>query len=482
MPYTTKWFKDNGYYDERTGSAVCSFDGGKIVRDLDISDGTKQLLRSTGGTSYGGDRSSQDAAIITAILSSGVSPADAYATFADSIRGRDARERKNGHFEDYLQRTISKQVEFLDKHPRPQKKDTINLDFSNPKSIHKSVNGELPYTMCSDIAVKKLNWIWEGFIPEGKITVLAGDPRLGKSTLIVDIIARISRGMTLPLSEKRAITGTCLIASAEDSEDDTIIPRLISAGANLRKVGIIPTSRIENGELKFLTFPRDLGILSKLIIEKGSRILVIDPLNSFLEKGTDSHKDQDIRRILHPIESIAHDTGCAIVVLAHFNKRSEEVNSLYRVGGSIGLTAAARSVLGVTKTNEGKRILYSIKSNLSVTPIALEYEIKSVNKNRIGKEWKGENNINSSSISWGRQVEYDPDNKGEAKSDSAVVEMAGHILRQILANGPVETDDVYAQAKKLGVSKIYINRVKYDLEVRPRKIVGKWYWELPAQN
>lgn len=475
MPYSLETFKRLGFFEERTGSVECSFDNGVVVRSPNVSLRIRDLLGTVGGSSHKGDPSRQDSAVITSLLSAGLTPADTYATFEASLRGGNAKERKNGHFEDYVQRTIEKSVAFLQETAVESK---VSINFSNPRNKNNETG--LIIAMGDQVETERTQWIWPGFIPAGKITVFAGDPGMGKSTIIGDIISRISKGTYLPTGQ-RTITGTSLIASAEDSAEDTIIPRLIACDANLKKVGVIREVRedIGDGESRYLCFPRDIELLRQTIVSTGCRILVIDPLTAFIEKGADSYKDQDMRRILHPIENIAQETGCAIIIIAHLNKK-EDASTLYRVGGSIGFIAAARSVIAVTRTTEDTRVLYSLKANLSVRPTSISYEVRQVRKTKTrANTWLGEQVINSSAIRWLGEVDFDPFAKAQsATPDSVALQEATEFLTQVLTQGMSETDSIYEEARQAGVSKSYVNKAKLNMGVVQSRRSGKWYWEL----
>ena len=435
------------------------------------------MLRTPGGSSHGGDASRQDSAVITAFLSAGYKPEDIYITFLNSARGRNASERKPGHVEDYIQRTIEKALGFLNSKPN----DHLDIDFSKPRKST-TVAG-LVISMGNEVEVEKVHWVWPGYIPAGKLTLLAGDPGMGKSTIVCDLLARISKGTYLPSGE-RSITGTSLVASAEDSAEDTIVPRLIASNADLKRVGVIREVReegeIEN-ETRYLMFPRDLKILREVLIAKGVRVLVIDPLNAFIDKGTDTYKDQDMRLILHPLESIAEETGTAIVIVAHLTKK-EDTSTLYRVGGSIGFIGASRSVLAVTALDDGTRVLYSLKSNLSMRPPSLSYETKQVRKEMTAtNQWLGEKTLSSSSIRWLGEVDFNPfTKKKDTTPDSKIVEESSDFLRQVLeGEGEVATDLLYKEAKEAVISKSHLNKSKTTLGIKSIKKNGSWYWSWP---
>jgi archaellum biogenesis ATPase FlaH len=476
MPYKLEDFKRLGIYEEKSDYKECNLEGGVIIARPKVSEKIRELLNSSGGRSHGGDGSRQDSAVITSLLSAGLSPADAYATFEASPRGQDAQARKNGHFADYMRRTIERAAAFL------ENSEKISVNFAVKKPVHNGTG--LVVSMGHEIETEKTHWIWPGYIPAGKLTIIAGDPGMGKSTMVGDIISRISRGTFLP-SGQRSITGTSLIASAEDSPEDTIIPRLIACGANLKRVGIIREVRQEtkDDESKYLTFPRDLELLKNTIVSTGARLLIIDPLTAFIEKGSDSYKDQDMRRILHPVESIAQETGCSVVIVAHLNKK-EDASTLYRVGGTIGFIAAARSVLGVTRMDDDQKVLYSLKVNLARKPMSMAYEIKEVRKRKTEQNsWLGEDVIQSSAIRWLGEVDFDPMAKANvATPDSVALEEASIFLREVLRDGQLEVDEVYSQAKHAGISKNYVNKAKSVMGCASQRRLGKWYWQLPESE
>jgi hypothetical protein len=476
LPHSLSDFKKAGLYKEAPASVSGEVRYGKIV--LDIPDLLKQKLGDLRKGRHD-DPSRQDSSVVTSLLRCGLNPSDAYATFAASPRGRDALTRKNGHFDDYLQRTIRASLSFLNKTLEDYKKkpiETIHIDFARKRTY--SLQDGINVAMASGIETEKAKWLWPGYIPSGKITILAGDPGMGKSTIAIDLVSRISCGKPLP-SGGRTISGTCLIASAEDAPEDTIAPRLIVAEAKMARVGVIREVKIDD-QLCYLSLPRDLDRLRRLVVARGARILVIDPLNAFLERGTDSYKDQDIRSVLAPIENMAEETGVAVLIIAHLNKK-EDSSILYRIGGSIGFIGAARSVLAVGETGKPNlRVLYSLKSNLAKKPVSLSYETRQVTRLRKDeKEWKGEEKIVSSVIRWRGAIDYDPAQRAGVNADKAGSE-AEDFLRQALVDSGVSTDDLFAEAKRAGISRSHINRVKTDLGLKvSRGRDGSWIWSMP---
>src|SRR6266852_1649453 len=82
-----------------------------------------------------------------------------------------------------------------------------------------------------NVQERPVTWLWPNWIPLRKITVVDGDPGLGKSTLLLDLAARVSRMDAMP-DGSRGRYGEVLLMIAEDSLEDTVKPRLVAARAN----------------------------------------------------------------------------------------------------------------------------------------------------------------------------------------------------------------------------------------------------------
>ena len=181
------------------------------------------------------------------------------------------------------------------------------------------------------------------------------------------------------------------------------------------------------------------------------------------------------------MESMAEETGTAILIVAHLNKK-EDSSTLYRVGGSIGFIGAARSVLAVTKLPDETRVLYSLKSNLSARPASMAYEIKQVRKNKTtSNTWLGEDTINSSGVRWLGEVDFNPFAKDPVAAPNTVVtEEASDFLRQVLIASPdSDVENIYREARQAGVNRGNLHRAKSNLGVVQTRRNGTWFWNLP---
>src|SRR5215212_3292730 len=194
------------------------------------------------------------------------------------------------------------------------------------------------------VDAEPVQWLSPGRLAAGKITVLDGDPGLGKSTLLCKFAARITRGEALPGGQQgppRAV----LILSAEDDIHDTIRPRIDAASGDPNQ--IISLLSVPDGTSVGRPFviPDDIPILETVILYADATLVIVDPLMAYLHRRHNANSDQDVRRALAALKTFGERTGVAIVIVRHLNK-STSANPLYRGGGSIGILAATKGNLG----------------------------------------------------------------------------------------------------------------------------------------
>jgi len=330
---------------------------------------------------------------------------------------------------------------------------------------------ERPHKM----TMKTTRWLWLNYIPLGRITILAGDPGIGKSQTSIDLVARITRGDSMP-DGSEGMWGNCAIATAEDETSETIIPRLAAAGADMKKVRIIRKVKVDGVE-RYLSLPRDLNRLRTMIHNENLRLLIIDPLNAFVEQGVNTYKDQDIRTVLAPVEGMAEELGCSVLIIAHLTKK-EDASTLYRIGGSIGFVGAARSVLGVQmrKNTDAMHVLYSLKSNLARKPPAQQYSIESC---EVVEQSNGET-IKTSKVDWhGRCA--DP-NSALGDGPRMRRQCLEFLIEEFDRENEVLSDDLLKSAKKAGVPWRTLQEYKPKFKVEAVKRHGQWYWKAPEKG
>lgn len=323
------------------------------------------------------------------------------------------------------------------------------------------------------VKVERVSWLWPGRYPFAKVTVLDGDPGMGKSAQMVDIAARVTRGYSMPGETVGREPAGVVILTAEDGLADTIRPRLEAAGGDPSRVVALDAIRLDSGACRMPTLA-DIENIREAIVSVGAKLVIIDPIMAYL--GTkDGHKDQDVRSIAHPVAHLAEETGVAVVLIRHLTK-TEKANPLYRGGGSIGIAGAARSVLLVApdRNDPNLRILASVKSNLSAPPPSLSYRLVA-DGDVVRVQWEGVVDVTAAALLASHGT--DDEAGGLAGAEA--------FLREMLAEGPAPSKDVFAQARQAGISEITVKRAKAALGAKAHKAGGRfggdpsWYWELP---
>jgi len=263
------------------------------------------------------------------------------------------------------------------KDPERYKTATDELEKLEPAS---STRGERVGLLLSEVETQQVRWLWLGHIPLGKLTILDGDPALGKSLLTLDIAARVTTGRPMPDGTPSEQGGVVLVAP-EDGAADTLKPRLETAKGDPAQVLLLNTvvhKGLETDEVyeRAFTIPGDLAVLEEAIHRVKAVLVILDPLMAVLAPDINSFHDQDVRRALTPLAQLAERTGCAVVIVRHLNKGNSE-NKLYKGGGSIGIIASARVGLMVTPDpdDENKRVLTTVKNNLSKWANPYTYQV-----------------------------------------------------------------------------------------------------------
>jgi hypothetical protein len=338
----------------------------------------------------------------------------------------------------------------------------------NGKSVEAGPVGRL----LSEIVPERVDWLWPGRIPKGKLTICEGDPGEGKSAMTTDFAARVSVGSAWP-DGTECEAGGVVLCSAEDGEADTIRPRLDAAGGDASKVLTLATIP-DGASERLLSIPEDLGIIRRGIDRVQAALVVIDPLSAFLSGNVNSHRDQDVRRALAPLAKLAEETGAAVIVVRHLNQ-SKGGNPLYRGQGSIGIVGAARSALLVAKhpEDEQRRVLASLKSNLAKPAPSLTFALLESDNGAVRVEWKGETPHTAAAL---LAAPTDPEER-------SALDEAAEFLRDTLRGGPVWSMQVKNEAREADISEITLKRAKDALGVRSQKEGdGSWSWTLPEKS
>lgn len=330
----------------------------------------------------------------------------------------------------------------------------------------------------ADLTPKPVRWLWPGWLALGKIHILAGAPGQGKTTIALAMAATVTIGGRWP-DGSRCQPGNVLVWSGEDDPADTLLPRLLAAGADKRRVYFVSGTRL-NGEVQSFDPARDMAELeTQATAIGGVSLIMVDPVVSAV--AGDSHKNTEVRRALQPLVDLASRMDAAAVGISHFSKGGQGSDPASRVVGSIAFTAVARVVLVAAKVkgeegNNDRRILARGKSNIGPDDGGFKYYIEQ------SEPLPG---IHASYIAWGKAVEgsarellNEPD--GEGSEDKSAVDAAQEFLREALASGPTPTRTLQTECKDAGVSWASVRRASAAMGVMKRKGAGSiWYWSLP---
>lgn len=308
-------------------------------------------------------------------------------------------------------------------------------------------------TRLADVEPERVSWLWPGRIPLGKLVTLDGDPGLGKSTLAVGIAAPVTTGGGWPDGSRCEYPGAVLLMSAEDGLADTIRPRLDAAGADVTAVHAVQGVPIDaDGTLRPPTLA-DIAALEQAITTTGARLLVIDVVMAYLPAGTDSHKDQDIRRVLSRLSALADRTACTVLLIRHLNKAAGR-DPIYRGGGSIGIVGAARAGLLVAADPDDpeRRVLATVKSNLGPTPDSLAYRLVSADEHGVARvQWEGQSTHTAATLLADQGSDDDDRREVDEWLTGYLIDSGGTAsAREVLRDGKLAgfTEDVLKKARK----------------------------------
>ena len=219
----------------------------------------------------------------------------------------------------------------------------------------------------ADIEPKDIEWFWPDLIPYGKMTILEGDPQLGKSYLCMFLAALMTYGGRLPDGTKVA-KGNVLYISSEDDNADTVRRRMEAMGADLSRIRVLDD---------FLTLSDEGQDELRAELDAFTPdLVVLDTLYSFLSVKVDLGKPTSIRAALHQLDHLFKEFGPAVILIRHWTKGSKG-KAIYRGVGSIDVVGVVRTAIVVAKhpENENWRVLAQVKTNIGKQTKSFEYEI-----------------------------------------------------------------------------------------------------------
>jgi hypothetical protein len=314
-------------------------------------------------------------------------------------------------------------------------------------------------------------WLWWPYIALGKLTMLDGDPGIGKSLLMTQLAASLSQGHPLPDQEGTPTfpTGSphvTLMLSTEDGLADTLKPRLDEAGADCSKIKVLTGWTDTTGEEHAFSF-QDMPVLERTLQEHQPRLVVIDPIQAYLGSGVDMHRANETRPLLEALRRLAEQYQCAIVCIRHPAKSSQGSKALHRGLGSVDFIGAARTGLFVEQhpLDPTKALVAQSKSNLGPLGRTLVFT-----KAEGQFEWCGRSRLSAEMLA----------GSGRGPDPYAFLEAVCWLETRLGDGLPVASTLLRDEAEEEGISFPTLRRAKKALGVRSVKREEQWEWQLLA--
>lgn len=328
---------------------------------------------------------------------------------------------------------------------------------------NKRIEPNLKLINMESVEVEQIEWLLYPFVPYGKVTIIQGDPGEGKTTMVLQMIAKLTTGEKVLPDNTESEAGekektepvNVIYQTAEDGLGDTIKPRLLAAGADCSKVLVI-----DDGEEPLTMLDNRL---EEAIVQTKARLVVLDPIQGFLGAEVDMHRANEIRPLMKRVSTLAEKYHCAIILIGHMNKNSNGKSS-YRGLGSIDFQAAARSVLivGRVKEEPDVRVVCHVKSSLAPEGKPIAFRLDKDN----GFEWIGEYDISVDDLLSGNC-------RGQKSKEAKA------FLEEMLTNGQVLQSEIVEEAESREIKRKTLWNAKTALNIQSRKVGVQWAWSLP---
>jgi putative DNA primase/helicase len=329
-----------------------------------------------------------------------------------------------------------------------------------------------------------MEWAWQYWLPKGKLSLLVGAPKTGKTLLAIDLAATITSGGKFP-DGTQANKSTVIFWTGEDDLDDTIVPRFKAAGGDLANVRFIDHT-VSGGSGQPFNPAQDMPLLMDAIqrMEKPPALLIIDPVVSVTQ---DMNNALQVRMSLLPVVEMAQAHGMAVLGITHFRKSSGESGNIgERIIGSSAFLQVARMVWYAMKPPDmdTTRLFWKGDTNLAESDEGFLYEVES----REAEFPEHLVTVQTAGIVWGEKVDGEALQaiiKPDGKADTAPVQVeAEEFLKQFLATGARLKADIDAEGDNRGITSMALRRAKKSLGIQHRKRPGdgKFVWYLQSDH
>ena len=329
------------------------------------------------------------------------------------------------------------------------------LGYGTETSVTATDGDRIVIQRFSTIPSRKINWVWKSRIPIGKLTVLSGDPGIGKSFSFCDLAARISTGRDFPDGAPCQL-GEVLIFSSEDDPGDTLAPRLRAHEADLDRIHFLTVESSEGGFQQFDIITHLSELDGSMTRQPDARLLVLDPLTAYMG-DIDSNSNTDVRRVLGPLCEMAQKHQVAVLGVSHLTKK--DTRAVARTLGSMAFVAASRANWIITRDKEDRqrRLFLQAKNNLA---------------DAAGLAFRIENDV----VKWEEDPIYDDVDQATQQPKTTHLERAEALLERELQDAPVACQELINKARVGNISETTLRRAKKSLGVKHEQRGDHFVW------
>lgn len=353
----------------------------------------------------------------------------------------------------------------FDKNSYRQIVTTQDLGYNKEKA-------ELEIVCLADVEAEVINWLWYPYIPMGKVTMIDGDPGVGKTFLALEMCSTVSIGGSFPLemgviNREPANTVYCVV---EDGVGDTLKPRIMKMEADTKRIFAFTGAKTQQGYDVPFNLTDKFDRFEQMLKQCKPKLVIIDPLQAFI--GVDMNKASETRPALQRLVKAAETHNTAIVVIRHTTKGKQQKGA-FRGMGLQDILGAARSALyvGADNDNPDHKIMTHSKGNLAKHGVSLMYTIEE------GKlVWKGECSTTADDLN-------DPDSR--SREEKSAIEEALEFLEAVFKDkSRIPTKEIKKHAKDLSISESTLKRAKrtikdsneFDYYFDTETDGKQWYW------
>ncbi len=313
-----------------------------------------------------------------------------------------------------------------------------------------------------EIEAQEVKWLWRPYLPLGELALLGGDPGSGKSWYALNLCAAISRGGPFPLSTETFAPANAVFLSVEDHKNKAIRPRLDVMAADLKRVFHVCLAE-GDGDLEHALTLQQQDRIVEVMEKVKPKLLVIDPIQSFLGRGIDLNKMTDTRPLLDALGQIAQKFECTILLIRHLKKSGRD-NPLLAGAGSIDFSAVVRSELLVMPlpSDPRKKICGHVKCQYDAKGPSIEFEIKE------GKFLiVGESDVTAAQLLCQQEDE-----------GPSALEDAKEFCMESLSDGPpgVPSKKFWNNVKEQGHQDRTVRRAMKELKIKSRQKNKNQWW------